>query len=349
MKMKKYIMPLLGVALTLAACEKPVDFNGEGPSPKLVISTIAGPNRGFKEPYGHYNRPEFGPNTHFVDVREAVFLFGDRKPAPVNDPALKVLVNGAEIPVETTIDDDSFSLPRRYHHFNTPLVEGDRLEISVETPEHGRVTASDVVPAPAVISDLKTEWFIDPEDSGWYLKTLVTIDDPAGEKNYYRFEIRSTVRYRYTGTEWIYNSGTGKQEPVTVEKEYEVTEEHEVLTDHELLFSRTDNFPSAEQWNQVSDEVFNGRSYTFNLYANIPFEPYVSYENELIGHSVTVDVHTLSAAAFKHLRSLDIAADGNYTTEPVKIYSNVEGGYGIFGVYNVASKTVELPLPEKTE
>jgi hypothetical protein len=339
--MKKHILPLLAVALTLAACDKPVDFNGEGPAPKLVIDAIAGPNRGFKmgDRY-NYNSPEYGANTHLIYIKEAVFLFGGTKPAPVTDPSFRVLLNGTGIPVETT---------SKYAHFNTPLVAGDRLEISVETPRHGRVTASDVVPAPAVISDLKTEWFTDPADNTSYLRTLVTVDDPAGENNYYRFEIRSTERYLATGTDWVYNPETGTHDPVEVKREYEVTEKHEVLTDHELLFSRTDNFPSAEQWKQVSDEVFNGRSYTFNLYANIPRSPHVPYETELIGHSVTVDVHTLSPATFKHLRSCDIAADGNYTTEPVKVFSNVEGGYGIVGVFNVASKTVELPLPEITE
>jgi hypothetical protein len=337
--MKKHILHLLGVALTLAACDKPVDFNVEGPSPKLVIDAIAGPNRGFKMGYG-YNSPEYDANTHLIYIKEAVFLFGGTKPAPVTDHTLKVRRNGIEIPVETT---------SKYSYFNTPLMAGDRLDFSASTPEHGRVTASDVVPAPAVISDLKTEWFTDSKDNAWYLQTLVTVDDPAAESNYYRFEIRSTARYRYTGTDWVYNPGTGTHDPVEVKREYEVTEKHEVLTDHELLFSRTDNFPSAEQWKQVSDEVFNGRSYTFNLYANIPRSPHVPYETELIGHSVTVDVHTLSAATFKHLRTLDIAADGNYTTEPIKVYSNIDGGYGIFGVYNVASKTVELPLPEETE
>jgi hypothetical protein len=332
--MKKHILPLTAVALTLASCDKPVDFNGEGPSPKLVIDAIAGPNRGFKMGY-NYNSPEYDANTHLIYFKEAVFLFGGTKPAPVTDPSFRVLLNGTVIPVETT---------SKYAHFNTPLAAGDRLEISVETPLHDRVTASDIVPAPAVISDLRTEWFSDSKDNTWYLRTLVTVDDPAGESNYYRFAIRSTARYRTTVTHWVYNPETGIHDPVEVEREYDVTEDHEVLTDHELLFSRTDNFPSAEQWRQVSDEVFDGRSYTFNLYAGVPRSPHVPYETELVDYSVTVDVHTLSAATFKHLRSLDIAADGNNLTEPAKIYSNVEGGYGIVGTYNVATKTTPLPL-----
>jgi hypothetical protein len=344
MKMKKHILfavaSALVMALALAGCEKPVAFNGEGPSPKLVISAICGPNAGFEDRYDSW-APTFEANTHFIGVEEAVFLFGGAKPGPVVDPQMKVSLNGADIPVETT---EYISGERVYHHFNTLLAAGDRLEFSAETARHGRVSASDVMPAAAVVSGLKAEWFADPSGDS-YLRTLVTVDDPAGESNYYRFAIRSTARFRQTYTDYV-EDADGRHVPVTVTREVEETEEHEVYTDHEILFNRIDNFPSSESWKQVSDEMFDGRSYTFDLYINLSREPYLGYQSEFLGQSVTVDVHTLSAAAFRHLRSKDVYDDSDNLSEPVRIYSNVEGGYGIFGLYNVASRTVDLPLDE---
>lgn len=336
--MKKHIvMAMFGTALFASSCERPIDFKGDGPSPRLVIDAVVGPNRG--KPSISISEPDFEENTHLIGVEEAVFLFGGRKPAPVEDPTLKVSINGTDIPVEIATDWNSGKI---YRHFHSPLAEGDRLEFSAETPLHGRVTASDIVPAPADITDLKSEWFTDPADNQSCLRTLVTVADRAGEKNYYRFAIRTTVRFRYTDYEYIQDPDTGEYIPTPVVREDEYSEEHEVMTDHEILFNRMDSSPaSSERWGQVSDEVFDGRSYTFDLYIRLSREVWMQYE--VISRSVTVDVHTLSPTTFKHLRSLNLYAGSDNLSEPVQIYSNVAGGYGIFGTYNVASKTAEIP------
>lgn len=346
--MKKYaVFALLGFTLGTASCERTLEFKGGGPSPKLVIDAIVGPNRGGKPNKYETNDPDLEENTHLFDCKEAVFLFGDRRPGAVN-PTVTVRLNGAELPVETA---NNWSRERVYRYFRTPLAAGDRLDFSAETPEHGRVTAWDVVPRAADITDVKTEWFRDPGDNGGppSLRTLVSVADPGGEKNYYRFSrFRVTIHYlHHSGNHTEWNPETGEYETEEIINEVSWVEDYAVNTDREILFKRMDHtsLSSTESWGQLSDETFDGRGYTFDLY----IEPYLyllDSRTELLDASVEVEVQTLSETAFKHLRSLDIYDGADTMSEPVRIHTNVEGGYGIFGLYNVARKTVELELPE---
>ncbi|MDR0733999.1 MAG: DUF4249 domain-containing protein [Dysgonamonadaceae bacterium] len=52
---------------------------------------------------------------------------------------------------------------------------------------------------------------------------------------------------------------------------------------------------------------------------------------------------------YQNLRSQELAINpsGDIFSEPVKIYTNMQGGYGILGIYNVAGK--EKMVAEKGE
>ena len=61
----------------------------------------------------------------------------------------------------------------------------------------------------------------------------------------------------------------------------------------------------------------------------------------VIGGTLRVEVITLSSALFQYRRSVELAQyQQNGLAEPVQVFSNVHGGYGIFGACNTASVTV---------
>ncbi|HCC51094.1 MAG TPA: hypothetical protein DEQ30_02805, partial [Porphyromonadaceae bacterium] len=66
------------------------------------------------------------------------------------------------------------------------------------------------------------------------------------------------------------------------------------------------------------------------------------YEYESVRHFVKVEIHALSENVYKYLRSLELASTEDNFQEPVKIFSNVAGGYGIVGIYNVSDTIVEV-------
>jgi hypothetical protein len=74
----------------------------------------------------------------------------------------------------------------------------------------------------------------------------------------------------------------------------------------------------------------------------------VLYE-DYVRQWVKVEIHTLSEKLYQNLQSQGLASGmtGDVFSEPVKIYTNMRGGYGILGVYNVTEK--EKPVAEKGE
>jgi hypothetical protein len=278
-----------------------------------------------------------GDETHYMEVTESVFLFGNKKPEKVVDAAFRAHINGVEAPVE--YDSDSKNL---YCYFPAKLSAGDKIELSGESPLHGKVSGMDVVPHPAEIKELKTEWFTGEKDGRSYLRTLVTLADKPGEKNRYRIVIRTYTKVHVDADEWH------------EAYEYDYTHTHDVFIDREILFSNlgggvlSGDEDDAHTFRIFSDELFDGKEYTLDVYAQIDriinpgngFGDYVPAT--VVERNVTVEIQTLSENYFKYLRSLELAMAENNFSEPVKIYTNIAGGYGILGVYNTASKTAGL-------
>jgi len=50
----------------------------------------------------------------------------------------------------------------------------------------------------------------------------------------------------------------------------------------------------------------------------------------------------LSENLYLYLKSLELALAADRFQEPVKIFTNVDGGYGIVGVYNIGIKDIDV-------
>lgn len=85
----------------------------------------------------------------------------------------------------------------------------------------------------------------------------------------------------------------------------------------------------------IKDDRFNGKE----ISAVIQFENPVADTGYLV-----LEITSLSDAAFQYLKTLDIQNlnNGNVLTEPSKVYSNVNNGYGIVGGLNASFSSVEL-------
>jgi hypothetical protein len=333
--------------MIFTACENDMEFNGDARDPKLNMQAIVS--------------PVADGASHYIKFSESVFVWGDRKPQPVNGATFIITRNGIEIPVETTPDEER---GRGQYRFSSPLVTGDRFNLEGWSPLHGKISASTVVPAPADIRDMKIEMFTRNSNAGMffpgnsgnthYARALVTIADPTGEKNFYAVRMYSITHYLTKNSEWDSVTETN----VSVIERIDSEEERMVLTDDEILFDNLDGNPiGIQSWSQFSDELIDGSEYTLNVYAQITPEghgfDFVPDDHQLgtwiLGKSVRVEVLTLSPGFFQYMRSAELARNqqNNSFAEPVQVYSNVAGGYGILGAYNVASKTAELEvLPE---
>jgi hypothetical protein len=88
-----------------------------------------------------------------------------------------------------------------------------------------------------------------------------------------------------------------------------------------------------------SDGAFNGNTYRFATYTweDLPI-------GLMSGSKLRIRVTSLSRDAFLYYRSLDQywGADGNPFAEPVTVHSNIENGYGIFGLGHTRVFSVDL-------
>ncbi len=85
------------------------------------------------------------------------------------------------------------------------------------------------------------------------------------------------------------------------------------------------------------DELFNGSTRQMRFFVNS------SYLQRLGGGGVfTVSLRHISEAYFRYRKSFLYAAEnaGNPFSEPTRVYTNVNGGYGIFGIINEDVKNI---------
>lgn len=305
MKSIKHILSLCGILLSVTACEKDVDFKSKESGPKMVVNSII----------------NCAENNHTIKISESVFLFGDKNPEAVKDATIKLQVNGENVPLTFQYEENS----HRYYEFNAQLASGDKLEISGESPKHGKIHAIDHIPYPATIKEVKTEWFTSNKDSRSYLRTLITLRDKPEEKNYYRVIIRSKEIYGYNNSdteEWV---------------------RQHVFVDQEILFNNISGVlgedEDAHKYRIFPDALFDGSEYTLNVYiAMDQNNPWGRIDERFI----KVEIHTISENMYKYLRSLELSMSEDNFSEPVKIYSNIENGYGVLGSYNVAEMIINL-------
>ena len=101
--------------------------------------------------------------------------------------------------------------------------------------------------------------------------------------------------------------------------------------------TETEEKGSAANFYRIfTDDLFQGKEYTLNIYiedANAADGPW----NDYVRQYVKVEIHTLSEKLYQNLYSQELATGttSDIFSEPVKIYTNMQGGYGVWGAYNV--------------
>lgn len=302
----KYITVLLSILL-FTACVNDVDFTGKETAPKMVVNAMI----------------NCKSDNNLIKISESVFIYSDNKPKVIENPNLQLKINN--IPVEIKFNHTKNA--NSYYSFNSRLLPGDKIEISGQTAEHGTIHGIDYVPLPPQIKSVNYEWFTG-EDSYSYLRTLITISDLPNKKNYYRILIQEKTIPEYEGA------------PTEDELEWINTE---VFIDQEVLFNKIDGVAGDSKFDHTyrifPNDLFQGKDYTLNVYIKKDSgNPWGTIERRL----VKVEIQSLTETLYLYLRSVEIVSNQDYFQEPVKVYSNINGGYGILGIYNSDEKVIEV-------
>lgn len=304
----KYIFASTFLLSLFTSCDdgKYIDFKGKEPSSKMVINSMI----------------DSKADSSLIKVSESVFIYSDKKAKVIENPNLQLKIN--DIPVE--IKFHHIRHKDSYYSFASALSAGDKIEVTGQAAEHGTVYGVDYVPQPPQIKSINYEWFTG-EDNYSYLRTRITISDRPGSKNYYRIVIYEKTISDSAGA------------PTEDELEWNLLE---VYVDQEILFNNIEGVAGdskfAHTYRIFPNDLFQGKDYTLNVYVRKDSGSFWGPERKL----VKVKIQSLTESLYKYLRSVEIASNQDYYQEPVKVYSNINGGYGVLGIYNSDEKVFEV-------
>lgn len=183
---------------------------------------------------------------------------------------------------------------------------GVKYRVTAEAPGFEVVSAIDRIPGAVQIISIDTTTIFGPqwEDE---LETEITFADPAGFDNFYMVEAELRITFENPQfTETHIN-------PLAI-----------TCTDPNI--ETEGGFDNTYRYLLMRDPNFDGQTYSLKFKT----ESFKSVEG--ISASIRINLVSSSEAFFNYRRSYlaYIDSNGNPFAQPVQVYSNVDGGFGIF-------------------
>jgi hypothetical protein len=250
--------------------------------------------------------------------------------------------------------------PNGYYVSGNVLVQsGSTYFLEITREGYERVTCETTVPFPVSINSfsLVCENAMDEYSNGYInIKTKLNFSDPGAEKNYYNIKAGGVMGYDKNIPGYSYFHGY----------HYGTNEDNISPSDTILItalffpyFHSSDPVFNVESEGihdysffatQFTDELINGKAYTLSLIFDYFRKIHTEY-----GEFYTLTLHLENLSPEFYLYSVSKAQQDwvrdNPFAEPVPVYSNVEGGLGIFGssaARSISGTIGEYPMAGKT-
>uniref|UniRef100_UPI0032174DED DUF4249 domain-containing protein n=1 Tax=uncultured Draconibacterium sp. TaxID=1573823 RepID=UPI0032174DED len=327
LKLFSIILPL---AILFCSCEKTIDFNSDQVKPKIVVNALL--TQGTKVS---------------VSITKSKSLLSDKDYFEVLANAKADLYVNDEFVETLEFESRADTLEKHYHYgaiTKTPVDKGVytseteveagktyRLEVACDGMDN--VSCETTVPMPVEIISVDTVTVVADENEyyGKYLAYRLKFKDPEDMSNYYRFQMdytRGTVLTRYADEQYVntdtvvlyesYYYGYQLDDPIFENSENEA---------NDIVMGTPEN-----QYAIFTDKKINGKEYTLSSqlfnYSN-------SYsEEQAPGNFMTyrLTLYSINKDYFDYLNTVNYQSwySDDYFSEPVPVYSNVEGGLGIW-------------------
>jgi hypothetical protein len=189
---------------------------------------------------------------------------------------------------------------------------GNSYTLRVSRPHYESIEALATLPATRIVPRLQVRRGRN-DDGNPGFSVAVTLDDPAGERNYYAIDVVQTDRIG----DAVFQHLSGFESNDVVLRGFE--------------FGEPDYFNVA----YFEDELFDGTAETVDLWV---FDPSHTVPDGIIS-TLEIRVYTTDEAYFRYNRTIERQeeTEDNPFVEPVRIYSNTSNGFGIFAGYYVDS------------
>lgn len=330
------ILSILLVAMFLfSSCENTIEFKGKVTEPMLVVNSFVTPDSTVKV--------NLSQSKFFLDNENSGFEF-------IDNAEVYVWKNGIETEQLSAIGNG-------YYTGNFKPEIGDHICIRASNPTFSEVNCeTEIVDPVAIISADTTNYNF--YHSGYYMDGYIThmytqesvdlsvrFKDAADITNYYR--ISAFVRNHYADGSYV--------------------DVYPNIYSDDLVFGSTEIELGGEEsyFEEFSDKLFNGQEYKlkFLIELNCYFvddingEDYQYYQNHPLlipqYRELCIDLQSLSKSYYLYLSSrskYESASDIGMElfSEPVQIFSNVNGGIGILGAYSSSIYKIRLrDIPEE--
>jgi len=298
----KWVYVLALFLLGLTGCEKDFIIDEQQQDNKLTVNCIFNNYSVFK-----------------VYLTRSNSLSGSSKLVSVSDAIVTLYEDDTEKEKLVYVPSDSANTFGSYQSALIPTA-GKKYTIKVEHSTYGTVTASDVMPALTTIANAQLLIYDDTANSD--LSTLqINFTDDGNSANYYRL------------TPFIIVTTNALPDGTTdsVDHDYAFGTRTEPLST--LTGTVRDN-----NWDLLfTDRNFNGQNkllkFTATSVGLLPNDRAVFY----------VQLHTVSYTNYQYYKTLELYRNSNNgESEPVHVYGNVQGGYGIFAADNLFQVPVTI-------
>ncbi|MCA1752133.1 MAG: DUF4249 domain-containing protein [Cryomorphaceae bacterium] len=299
--------------LSTGACTKFIDFEGEDSTPRLVVNGAFQPDSVFEI--------ELSNSLGFIDISQI---------QPRTDGSVAVYDgNGSFVDSLTHIGDG------RYRS-NVTAAVGNTYTVRASSGAFGEVSATDYIPdiMPIDSWDTASAASSDPFFDNSGLDIFFTLSDPAGSENFYMVEVFESAGYYI---DYVMDPSTGEFVQDTIYLDFGPQKLYLSTTD-QVLLSEADGFADGgELYGETfffSDRLFNGNIRRFQL----RLDYYSGIAN------LEIRLTSASQSYWRYRRTIDRYdySSGDPFSEPVQVFTNIEGGLGIWAGFSASSAVIEF-------
>ena len=300
--MKRTVLPTLLIAIaTVSACETVVDVKLPPHEAQLVAQSLFVPDSLWR-----------------VNVSMTAPTTGFQEPGFVDDATVEIWDGNRRVEQLRPIGQGTYTSAA-----NRPAPE-KTYTLRVSAPGMGQSEGTGIVPPAARVSAFEQQNI--EEDTGGHfgrriMRVELTVDDPADVRNYYGLQI---IQHRH-----VVNSATGETSSLP--------QTTFTFASNDPALGEADVFdPEKSRYDEAifNDDLFDGRPHTLDF----EFEYTVDLRDTdvKIERLFVVLFMTVSADYFNYWKTSELqnTVGDNPFAEPVRVYSNMTGGLGIFAGYH---------------
>ena len=302
-----FLLIYLPVLLSILSCTKEVEIKIPKEEPKLTVNSFFSPDSVIK-----------------IHLSKSAYIFDEKT----------TIINNANIELwneDTLLEIMQYENDGIYFSKTKPKVS-KKYQIKINYPDFQLVTAEDVIPAKTKIieTEQKDSVMFDLQDMP-FSQVNITFQDNPNITNYYEvilaFEHNDSITSKFMTLDRIYSDDPAIKS--------EIDTDINSIGEKSLVFS---------------DNLFNGEKYTLTLLYSLVFipddlyQPYLpprTYKN----YTLYVYLYSVSKNYYNYMKKLRQYIKNSYNLwnnpgEVIRMYSNVNNGYGIFAGYNTDIDTL---------